>query len=223
VREWWNQDGIAYASPQAHLTEQLGLGRQPDPGSYPCGKGIVVVDPSSPAGLAHDPGGADRVLAQVQAACSALDLPWTQSNLLALRRGPYLVAAGMDESAEGAPVVLPGHYVNLFDAQLSLCVDPAIAPETRWLLYDLSRCPDQPWVIAAAGRVRQESWAAHHLSFAIEGMDGTTCAVRARIPVAPIQVTADGERASHEWDAPSRTVLIRFANRPGGQLVEVTW
>jgi hypothetical protein len=90
-------------------------------------------------------------------------------------------------------------------------------------LYDLARCPDQPWVIAAAGRVRQEAWNAGSLSFRIEGMEGTTCAVRARIPAEPIQIRVGDERAWHEWDAASRTVLIRFANQPGGRPVEVTW
>jgi hypothetical protein len=183
----------------------------------------VIVDPASPAGLAHDPGGADHVLAQVRAACTATSLPWSPGNTLALRRGPYLVAAGMDELAHEQAVVLPGQYVDLFDARLSIRVDPAIAPGTRWLLYDLSRCPERPWVIAAAGRVRQESWEGRCLSCLIEGMEGTTCSVRARIPAEPLQVTAGGERAWHAWDARSQTVLIRFANRPAGSLVEVAW
>jgi hypothetical protein len=223
VREWWNTGDLAYAAPQAHLTERLGLGRQPDAGRYPCGQGWAIVDPASPAGLAQDPDGADRVTAHVEAAVRAQNQPWSPGNVLALRRGPYLAAAGMDESPEDQALVLPGRYVNLLDARLPIHVDPAIDPGTRWLLYDLSRCADQPWVIAAAGRVRHESREAGSLSFTVEGMDGTTCAVRARIPAEPVQVTVDGERASHEWDAASRTVLIRFANQPGGRPVQVTW
>jgi hypothetical protein len=129
----------------------------------------------------------------------------------------------MDESAHTKAVVLPGTYVNLFDARLSIHIDPAIEPDTRWLFYDLSHCPEQPWVIAAAGRVRQESRDVRSLSCVIEGMEQTICAVRARIPLEPTQVKAGGESASYEWDAPSQTVLIRFANRPAGQRVEVTW
>jgi hypothetical protein len=223
VREWWNEGDLDYAAPQAHLTELLGLGRQPEPGPYPCGQGLVIIDPASPAGLAQDPDGAGHVLAQVKAACEAQDLSWSPGNALALRRGPYLVAAGIDESGQGQAVNLPGRYVNLFDARLSIHIDPAIKPDTRWLLYDLSHCPERPWVIAAAGRVRQESWEGCSLSCVIEGMDGTTCVVRARIPSEPVQVKASGESASYEWDAPSRTVLIRFANRPTGRLVEVAW
>jgi hypothetical protein len=113
--------------------------------------------------------------------------------------------------------------VNLYDARLSIHIDPTIEPDTRRLFYDLSHCPERPWVIAAAGRVRQEMWDARSLSFVIEGMAETTCAVRARIPSQPTQVKADGESASYEWDALSRTVLIQFANRPEGQLVEVAW
>ncbi|MCJ7548281.1 MAG: hypothetical protein MUQ30_01195 [Anaerolineae bacterium] len=32
---------------------------------------------------------------------------------------------------------------------------PVSSPDTRWLLYTWSRCPDKPWVIAAAAGCRE--------------------------------------------------------------------
>jgi hypothetical protein len=232
VREWWNQDGADYVRPQAHLTEILGLGRQPEAGFHACGDGWTVIMPDSPAGLAHTPQGAAQVLDQVKAAYERLSLPWREGNALVLRRGPYVVAAGMDESIAAEPITLTGRFVNLFDAQLAICETPQIQPDSRWLLYDLAHCPaDRPWVIAAAGRVRDEAYDAHILSFVVEGMAETACSVRAALPTEPMSVTAKAvgtanalrdDKVSHIWDAASKTVLItRFPNHPEGVRVTV--
>jgi hypothetical protein len=113
--------------------------------------------------------------------------------------------------------------VNLFDAELGICADPVIAADSRWLLCDLDRCPDGPWVIAAAGRVREEVAGEHSLTFTVEGMAETTCAVRVRLPDKPkTAVNLDGNSA-WSWDAGSNTALIRFANWPAGARVEIRW
>ena len=302
VREWWNQDGNDYARAQDHLTETLGLGRATEAGWYAVDRGWVIVEPASPAALAHDPQGDERVLQTVRVAHRLLGLPWKESSILVLRRGPYIVAAGMDEADEAndgtgtatnasdqdpatsrraptatnasdqdpatsrraptatnaenvdpsmprrAPTAtnaadtgtarldrtaidsvhrraptLPGAFIDLYDARLSIRTDPAIPPDTRWLLYDLARCPDQPWVIAAAGRLRRETFDDHSLTFAVEGMADTTCSVRARLPARPASIEVEEAEAAHEWDAATRTVLIRFANRPAGRTVTVRW
>ncbi|MBN1876912.1 MAG: hypothetical protein JXA33_22005 [Anaerolineae bacterium] len=229
VREWWNEDGADYALPQAHLTHLMGLGHAPKPGIYPFMKGWVIIAPESPTALAHDVQGAEIVLRYVKRACEQMRLPWTEDNILALRRGPYVVAAGMDESTTHAATVLPGTFVNLFDPDLTVITDPAIAPDTRWLLYDLARCPDQPWVIAAAGRVFDETYSDDaplgngELTFTVEGMAETMCVIRARLLQSPAAVTAGGINAETAWDIASRTVCIRFANDPIGIEVKIVW
>jgi hypothetical protein len=223
VREWWNQDGATYASPQEHLAEQLGLGRAPAAGGYRCGDGHVIVEPASPAALAHDAAGAGAVLARVKQARAALSLPWSEGNALVLRRGPYVAAGGMDESVDAQPVVLPGRYVNLYDPRLSIVNDPAIAPDTRWLLCDLARFTDRAAVIAAAGRVEDEVAVEHELSFRVSGMAQTTCAVRVFVPSMPASITLNGQAVVTEWEAETRTLLLTFANAPVGCRVQVKW
>jgi hypothetical protein len=223
VRAWWNEEGAAYARPQNHLTELLGVGRRAEPGSHRCGRGHLIVVPSSPAALARDPAGAQPVLESVAQARDLLCQDWTPGNHLVLRRGPYVVAAGMDEVEGGTALVLGGSYVNLYDPALSVVADPSIAPDSRWLLYDLSRCPHHPWVIAAAGRVVDEAYDESSLTFTVEGIAETTCAVRIRLPAPPESVTADGETVEAAWDGDSQTALVRFPNAPDGVSVEVTW
>ena len=221
VREWWNQDGADYAHPQAHLSELLGLQRDLAAGTYACGKGHVIVVPSSPAALAHSAGGPEVVLEAVEAACANVGEPWSTGNHLVLRRGPYVVAAGMDESSQMQSLTLAGAYVNLYDPVLPIVIDPEIAPDTRWLLYDLSRCPDKPWVIAAAGRVENEEVVDNGLTFTVEGMADTVCVVRVYLPSAPTAVHIDALESSNTWDAASQTLCLRFPNRPEGISVNI--
>jgi hypothetical protein len=128
----------------------------------------------------------------------------------------------MDESTP-QPAVLSGRFVNLYEPRLYVVENPTIAPDTRWLLVDLSRCPDKPWVIAAAGRVSDEAPVEHALTFTVAGMAGTTCAVRVALPAQPIEATVDGQPCTLEWDAPSRTALLLFPNEPRGVNVTVNF
>jgi hypothetical protein len=177
----------------------------------------------SPAALAHQANGADEVLAQVKQARAKLGLEWDETNTLVLRRGPYISAGGMDESVSAEPVTLSGRYVNLYDPRLSVLQNPRIAPDTRWLLVDLSRCPDQPWVIAAAGRISDETPTERSLDFSVAGMDQTTCAVRVLLPAQPSHLTLNGQDVQCEWDAASQTALLEFPNSPQGVKVSLKW
>lgn len=121
------------------------------------------------------------------------------------------------------PTTLVGHFVNLYDADLAIVENPVIAPDTRWLLYDLSRCPAKPWVIAAAGRVSDEAADDHSLTFTVAGMAQTNCVVRAYIPAQPQQVLVDNQPARSEWSDTTHTVLIAFPNIPQGVSVRLSW
>jgi len=106
---------------------------------------------------------------------------------------------------------------------LPMRADPCICPETRVLLYDLSRCPEHPRVVAAAGHVADEQFDDSSLRFAVRGPADTQCVVRVRVPFPPVSTTANGVRVKSAWDASSRTALIRFANLPTGVRVVVQW
>jgi hypothetical protein len=140
--------------------------------------------------------------------------------VLALRRGPYVVASGMDET-EDAGFTLEGTFVNLFDPQLRLTESPRIHAGTRWLLCDVSRRPAQPWVIAAAGRIHHERVEGGVLKFEVRGMSGTRCVVRVALPAKPARVLINDQAAQGEWDEASRTLLLLFNHQPAGVTFEV--
>jgi hypothetical protein len=218
VREWWNSDGADFTRPQEHLFRSFRLPREPKPGTYTHGHGSVIINPMSPAEIAHNPNGADIVVNQLR----RIDPDLALGNLLALRRGPYLVAAAMDESTDDAQVI-PGTFVNLYNSDLAIRENPAITPGSHWLLYDIARCPDHPWVIAAAGCVKSETYTADTLTFTVEGIADTTCAVRVRIDSEPKSITVDGMTVEGSWYEDTRTALIRFPNKPKGVDVQVSW
>ena len=64
-------------------------------------------------------------------------LEWKESNHLALRRGPYVIGAGLDESVAGAAKELKGRFVDLFDPELKVRRTVALQPGTRAFLLDL--------------------------------------------------------------------------------------
>jgi hypothetical protein len=223
VSEWWNQGGNTYQRPQDHLNVQAGLGANPAAGLYPVGKGYILIAAESPNTLAHETGGHAVVLAKVAEAYQKLGLSWQPASTLILRKGPYVAAAGMDEGADEADYRLPGQWINLFDSKLAILQDPLIAPNTRWLLYDVSRVTGQAWVIAAAGRVQAEMAGDHSLTFTVDGVANTTCSLRARVPTRPVTIFAGQQPAQFEWHASSQTVLVTFANVISGTSVEITW
>jgi len=237
VREWWNAGDVVYGRPQDHLTELLGLGRGPVPGEHACGAGLLVIEPASPAGLAHQQDGGDVVRSVVRSAHQFLGLDWKESPLLALRRGPYVIAAGLGEDGGAGTefgVNLPGTFVNLFDAGLAVRDEPPVAPGSRLLLCDLSRSPGHPWVVAASGRVRDEAHDTGSLRFTLEGMDATAAAVRVQVPRTPTEVRAirvvDGSdvhvTCTYQLTpaAPlGGTALLGFASEPEGVSVILSW
>jgi hypothetical protein len=173
AREWWNTAPNSYLSPRQHLFEALGLPRDAS-GLFKIGDGAVVSARLSPAALTHrnDGGAALRQLAQQ--AADAIGLKWTETNSLVLRRGPFVIAAGLDESVPNAkPYVLRGRFIDLFDSSLPILSSVSVTPGKRILLFDLNATPAgaNPSVIAAACRIREQTASAEKLSFLVDGID----------------------------------------------------
>ena len=228
VRAWWNDraQGMAYASPREHLFEQLGLPKDAGPGTHAVGKGALIYDAASPAALTYRPDGADHLRSLARGACAAAGLEYRETNYLTLRRGPYVIAAGLDESLPDAPRVVRGRFVDLFDARLPILESVALAPGSRRLLRNLDHArPAGPAVLASACKVLGAGVDAEGtFRFRAEGPDRIEAALRIALPAAPAEVTVDGQPLpadSRAWDAGTRTLLLRFPNAAGGRKVVV--
>jgi hypothetical protein len=230
VRSWWNDasKGMRYKRPREHLFEQLGLAKDAAPGSYKVGKGTVIFDATSPAAMTYRADGADLCVRLARRACEEAGLDFRETNHLALRRGPYVVAAGLDESTGDGPHVLRGRMIDLFDARLPIVETVRLTPGSRRLLLDLDRAlarTPAPAVLASACKVLgAERSADGSFSFHAEGPDRTEAVARLALTEEPREVLLDGQPLPAEartWDAATRTLLLRFPNAAAGQRVTV--
>ena len=222
VREWWNTEPRHYAGPREHLFEALGVARDAA-GLHRVGRGVVLRLKESPAALTYKAEGAETLRKAAREAATAIKLPWKETNSLVLRRGPYLIAGGLDESLPDAkPYVLTGRYINLFDPDLKIVRDVAVVPGARMLLLDLASAGARDYkVLAAACRVRDEKVEGRMLRFRADGIGSTNGIVRIAAPAAPVEVTVDGKPVT-DYDYEEHTLRLRFANSPERVAITVT-
>lgn len=225
VREWWNTEGRTYATPRQHLFERLGLGREAAAGRHRAGRGAVWLEVAEPAALARDPAGDGRLLSVLQAATRGTKVRWKETNHLLLRRGPYVIAAGLDESVDAPALTLRGRFVNLFDAALPILETVTLAPGTRWFLLDLDKVKgSDPRLLAAATAALPVSSTRASFRFVIEGVAETRGVALVRSPRAPQSVKVAGQVATdYTHDAARGLLWVRFPNEPRPREVEVAW
>ena len=169
----------------------------------------------NPAGLAASAEGDARLVAVVKQAAARTRLKWRETNYLLLRRGPYVLAAGLDESVAGEPEDACG-------AGGSTCLTPSCAcsksvtltPGSRFFLMDLDAVRGrQPQVLASACKALPVKARARSLSLTVEGVVNTPAVVLLRAPTAPRSVTLAGQPLeSFDYSAEDRLLWIRFTN-----------
>ncbi len=221
VRAWWNAAPNAYANPRLALFDHLGLAEDAAPGTHAVGAGTVIYEAASPAALTYDPSGAARVRALVQDACRAASLDYTETNFLALRRGPYRVAAGLTESLPDTPHTLSGRFIDLFDADLPILDSVTLTPGRRAFLLDLDRVTaPNPTILAAACKTTgAETLPGGGFKLHCAGPEHTEAVLRLRLDAAPRAVTAGDASLpadAYDWDAATQTLRLHFPNSPSG-------
>ena len=224
VHEWWNTAPYAYQSPRQHLFEILGIPKD-IAGIYRVGTGVVVFKRESPAALTYRKDGAEVILKLMRRAAAAIQLSWKETNGLVLRRGPYVIAAGLDESVQDAkPYSLYGRFIDLFDPALPILTSIRLNPGTHALLVDLNVAPKDsgPRVLAAGCRVRREVASTNQFSFLADGIAHTQAVMRVRTARPATTVLVGGKplaKTNYEWD--QGTLRLRFPNSVTPALIEI--
>jgi hypothetical protein len=215
VRDWWNSGTNHFSTPREALFAQLGAPGQADKTSWSFGKGRVIWLRKNPAQLARSAAGAEEVVNATRQAAKAAKLKWRETNYLLLRRGPYVVAAGLDESTSGAAKTLRGQFVNLFDPELRVLERVTLTPGSRYFLRDLTakKSGSEPELLAAAVKALPVSHDGKTISFAVEGVADTPAVMLWRTKKAPSAVTLDGQPVNAvEFSAAKHLLWLRFAN-----------
>jgi hypothetical protein len=221
VREWWNTSGMSYKTPREHLFEKLNFNKDTAKSldekqiEWRFGKGEVIWTRENPAKLAQKTAGAERVVSLVHHAADQAKLKWLETNYLLLHRGPYVIASGLDESIAGAPKVLHGRFVNLFDSQLRVQAEVRIEPGSRFLLRDLDAASvGKPEVLQSAGKSLVVKQGEKSISLAVEGVGETPGLVLMQCAEAPQTITLDGEALKDfSYSEKDKLLWIRFENK----------
>jgi hypothetical protein len=222
---WWNSGARHLATPREDLFHTLGL--KPDAeGLHTVGRGAVLYAHQSPAALSRQATGAETVRQLTHQAADAIHLAWMETNALVLRRGPFVIASGLDLPGV-SPTPLLGSFIDLFDPQLAVVTNVTLAPGERRLLLDPSFFPaNEPRVIAASAKIRDTVVGPRSIAFsasAIQGRDANDRTVlRLLLPRAPVRVLVGGKLLSEDSMRYAQGMLVvDFAATAVPQPVEV--
>jgi hypothetical protein len=220
VREWWNTGSLSYKTPREHLFERLGLDRNPAEGVSPVGKGRLIYLRKSPnVDVSRKQGGSEWIADEIRK--KAANLKWKESAALVLRRGPYVIAAGMDETTSPKQT-LTGVFIDLFDPELRVQEKVELSPSSRHLLVDLAKFKQT--VIASAGQVLQAESTPQKWSGTIEGISNTESVIVLRAPRKPKGALLNSQSiANQRYDEKHKLLWLRFPNLPTPQKVEVSF
>jgi hypothetical protein len=215
VREWWNSDGRALGTPREHLFTELGVGADVQTNKlHRVHKGGLIWLRERPADLSTSAQGAALIVDATREAAQAAGLKWRVTNYLLLRRGPYLIAAGLDESVAGPPHAVKGRFVNLFDPELHVQNDVILTPGSRWFLLDLDAArTGVPGVLLAAGKALPVEASSRQLKLAVEGVGNTPCLLLLQSTKRPSAITLDGGALeSFDYSNQDSLLWVRFEN-----------
>lgn len=238
IRHWWNDGGDygrTYGSPREHLFEQLGLvdSGQLESGEdiRQLGRGVFGWLQENPSSLARSKSGADMLRQTVQKAITLLSgdgSDWKPKHYYKIRRGPYWVAAVLEESISSDPLVIRGPVVDVFDPQLGVLTEVRLNPGQQALLYDVEAgrpSEDGVAVISASSRVEDLTRMSSGFRFIARGPANLKATARIYCPVKPVSATQDRTASvAWEWDSATRTVLLRYEHGKGNRSeIQVNW
>ena len=226
VLEWWNTEGNTYKAPSEHLFEAMGLSRTPGDGTYRSGKGTVIVMREDPKHFVLKNGNDRKYFETIASAyLNQTGKKIEIKNNFVVERGPYTIAAVMDESSSKEPLKLSGLYIDLFDKDLPVLTVKQINPGEQGYLYDLSKVSGKvkAKVLCGASRIYDEKVGKQSYSFVAKSPLHTTNVSRILLPRKPGKVLVNGKTEQPEWDESSKTLLLSFENDPAGVNVSIEW
>ncbi len=209
---WWNRGEEAGRSDE-RLLDSFGIPRDAESGSYPVGKGLVILDRTDPAYYSRSLEGAEEFRQRISDAAESAGLgklPFR--NYLVKERGPYLLAACLDESVSEQPLVLEGNFIDLFDAGLPILHRVSLAPGMeKWLLNLDQVRGDAPMPLVCGGRISEWTETGDGVRFQTSSPVGVELIARLLLKKKPEKVIVQGEPLENwGWDESSRTLYLTY-------------
>ena len=222
VLEWWNQDGNNYTAPSQHLFQLMQMPEKAEEDVYRYGKGRIYVVRQDPKEFVMQEKGDQSLLSVIEKAYGKLEY----KNHFYLERGPYTLAAVVDENAVSSkPLQLNGNYIDLFDPKLPCLKQKTVNPGEQAFLFDINvvKKRNRPQVLASASRQSDESIGKRTYSFIAKSPAETDNVMRILLPKNPKGITVSSNQFTSEWDERTHTLLLQFENNPEGVHVKIEW
>lgn len=231
VREWWNTGGMNFKAPSEHLFKLLNLISFKEGEFERVQNGWVCVNRRDPKELVLQPKQDQRFLLQIKKAYEVLAKAGRLNvkNNFIVNRGPYIIAATLEESVSTKPLVINETTIDLFDPELPVLHKKEVPPGQQAFLYRLSTMTlNKPKILAAAGRANSIEIKSNSFSFVLKSPSRTINSMRIYLPSKPKTITLsrnnDPENIiKQEWDSTSKTLLLKFENFSEGVQVVINW
>ena len=222
VLEWWNQNGNTYTAPSQHLFQLMQMPEKAEEGVYTYGKGRVYVVRQDPKEFVMQEANDQSLLSVIEKAYGKLEY----KNHFYLERGPYTLAAVVDEDAVSSePLQLNGSYIDLFDPKLPCLKQKTVNPGEQAFLFNIHAVSqkNRPRVLASASRQSDEVIGKRTYSFIAKSPAETDNVMRILLPKKPKDIKVSENQFTSEWDADTHTLLLQFENNPEGVQVNIEW
>jgi hypothetical protein len=162
----------------------------------------------------------------VHQACDAANLAYRETDHLLLRRGPYVIGAGLGYADSRSGREISGRFIDLFADGLPVVTSVKLTPGRRVLLLDIDRAQSSfPRVLASACKILGErSDQENGVRFIARGPDKTQAFIRVALSRAPQKISVSGKALASDswsWDELSKTLLVQFPNEPAGRQVTI--
>ncbi|WP_309706781.1 hypothetical protein [Siphonobacter sp. SORGH_AS_0500] len=229
VREWWNTGDNQYKTPLEHLLKLMNVPVTTNDASYTYGKGKVFITKVDPKELAMQPGRDEAFIQQIQQAYEGEAKAGTLrfKNSYQLDRGPYTLAAVMDEHPDKTPLTIPGPVIDLYDPSLPVLASKVVQPDQQAFVYRLKGISKKPQVLAAASRVYDFKVGSKFVSFLTKSPSQTNNVMRISLPKKPQTITVLHQKKAlpfeQNWDEATHTLLLKFENFSEGVMVEIKY
>ncbi|KKI93512.1 hypothetical protein WQ54_04175 [Bacillus sp. SA1-12] len=232
VREWWNTGKHQYQYPREHLFECFGLANELEQGIYHIDKGVLGYLRLCPKELTTSNKSADLLREIINHSLETYDQQITleEKNYFMLQRGPYRIAAVVDESMSSDPLVIKGSFVDLFDPTLKVLDHIQLKPDENALLYDLNydSKKEDVKVIAASSRIEKIDQHENGFEITVRGPEKIKAAARLFCPKEPIEaklvIGNVSKQIKCEWHEPSKTVFLNYIHSSTEQTkVVINW
>jgi hypothetical protein len=249
IRSWWNTGKYNDPTPLEYLLRLLGIPIDAAEGEYKRGRGIFVLRRRNPADLCLETAASDAYRAEI---ASFLGVP-PDRNYFALRRGPYLAVACMDESVSDVPVIRKGLFADMFALDFDIIGEKRVGPDEQALLFDFDAAAAEDLRVIGTS-IRVTALDSTEAGFVLAGCGASNLRARIRlrlphrpaavsgrlrpvyIPPAAVPEETAGTGANavpaeepvdvpveFSWDEKTRTALLRFDNTAGDLEIKGTY